>query len=136
MNRRLILFINTIAVLLLQAIPNTIALHYYTVNGIGTYMESFFNIAKLWGSGLLWYPVITVCSVLGCAFALLYLLRKRAWMRFTVLGLSAMSLLCTGIPIWEMSRSADNFSAIITLIAVLSVADIVLCAIPDRKKAD
>lgn len=135
MNRRVILFIHTVVLLLLQAIPNTIAIHYYTVYGIGTYMESFFHIADLWGAGLLWYPVITVCSVLGCAFALLYLLRGRAWMRFTVLGLSAMTLLCLGIPIWEMFLSAKNFSALMILIAVLSIADIVLCAIPERKKA-
>lgn len=135
MNRRIIIFINAVAAVLLQAIPNTIPMGFYTVYGIGTRMESFFNIGYLWSWGTIWYPVATVCSLAAALFALVYLLRGRAWARYTLLSLEGVVVLCMALPIYEMFLSPKNLSTVILLIAILALANVVLCAIPKKKTA-
>ncbi len=133
MNRRIIIFINAVAVVLLQAIPNTIPMGFYTVYGIGINMESFFDIGYLWRWGEIWYPAATVCSFAGVLFALLYLLRGKAWMKYTLLTLEGIVVLCMLLPIYEMFLSAKNLSIVILLIALLALSSVILCAIPSRR---
>ena len=135
MNRRIIILIHATAAVLLQAIPNTIVTAVFTVYGTGYQTASFFDMGHLWGSGMLFAPPATLCSVAALLFALLYFLRGNAWERITVLVLHALTLAFLSFPIYLMLADLRRFSLVILLIAVLSLMNLILCAVPERKKA-
>ena len=127
-------FINALAIVLLQLIPKTIVLVAGVPTGGVYYYESFIcDFPLLWGMGELWFPAITVLSFISLFFAFALLIWNRQWSKIAILSTSIPAFLLILIPITGMIRNPNTFSVVLVIIFVLSISKIIITAISMKR---
>ena len=130
MKNRIIIFVHALTIVLLQFIPDTIILAVGVPGGGAYHHGSFiYDFSLLWGMGELWFPPVTVSSIISLCFAFVLLMRDRQWCKIVILSTSIPSLLLMSIPIIEMLRDTNRFSAVLLIIFVLLISEIVFTAV-------
>ena len=127
-------FINALAIVLLQLIPKTIVLVAGVPTGGVYYYESFIcDFPLLWGMGELWFPAMTVLSFISRFFAFALLIWNRQWSKIAILSTSIQAFLLILIPITGMIRNPNTFSVVLVIIFVLSISKIIITAISMKR---
>lgn len=127
-------FINALAIVLLQLIPKTIVLVAGVPTGGVYYYESFIcDFPLLWGMGELWFPAMTVLSFISLFFAFTLLIWNRQWSKIAILSTSIPAFLLILIPITGMIRNPNTFSVVLVIIFVLSISKIIITAISMKR---
>lgn len=127
-------FINALAIVLLQLIPKTIVLVAGVPTGGVYYYESFIcDFPLLWGMGELWFPAMTVLSFISLFFAFALLIWNRQWSKIAILSTSIPAFLLILIPITGMIRNLNTFSVVLVIIFVLSISKIIITAISMKR---
>ena len=130
MKHKIVIFIHAITIVLLQFIPKTIILAAGVPGGGVYYHESFiYDFALLWGMGSLWYPSITVLSVITLCFSIVLLMKNLQWSKIVILSASILTLLLMLIPMIEMIKDPNQFSAVPVIIFVLLISEIIFTAL-------
>ena len=127
-------FINALAIVLLQLIPKTIVLVAGVPTGGVYYYESFIcDFPLLWGMGELWFLAMTVLSFISLFFAFALLIWNRQWSKIAILSTSIPAFLLILIPITGMIRNPNTFSVVLVIIFVLSISKIIITAISMKR---
>ena len=127
-------FINALAIVLLQLIPKTIVLVAGVPTGGVYYYESFIcDFPLLWVMGELWFPAMTVLSFISLFFAFALLIWNRQWSKIAILSTSIPAFLLILIPITGMIRNPNTFSVVLVIIFVLSISKIIITAISMKR---
>lgn len=127
-------FINALAIVLLQLIPKTIVLVAGVPTGGVYYYESFIcDFPLLWVMGELWFPAMTVLSFISLFFAFTLLIWNRQWSKIAILSTSIPAFLLILIPITGMIRNPNTFSVVLVIIFVLSISKIIITAISMKR---
>lgn len=127
-------FINALAIVLLQLIPKTIVLVAGVPTGGVYYYESFIcDFPLLWGMGELWFPAMTVLSFISLFFAFALLIWNRQWSKIAILSTRIPAFLLILIPITGMIRNPNTFSVVLVIIFVLSISKIIITAISMKR---
>ena len=127
-------FINALAIVLLQLIPKTIVLVAGVPTGGVYYYESFIcDFPLLWGMGELWFPAMTVLSFISLFFAFALLIWNRQWSKIAILSTSIPAFLLMLIPITGMIKNPNTFSVVLVIIFVLSISKIIITAISMKR---
>ena len=127
-------FINALAIVLLQFIPKTIVLVAGVPTGGVYYYESFIcDFPLLWGMGELWFLAMTVLSFISLFFAFALLIWNRQWSKIAILSTSIPAFLLILIPITGMIRNPNTFSVVLVIIFVLSISKIIITAISMKR---
>lgn len=131
---RIIVFIHALAIVLLQFIPNTIVLAAGVPGGGSYYYESFiYDFSHLWGMGALWYPPITVFSIISLCLAIVLLIWNYQWSKIVILSASIPTFLLMMIPIIGMIRNPNTFSIVLVSIFVLLISEIVFTIVSMKR---
>ena len=134
---RVMVFIHALAVVLLQFIPNAI-ITASAVNGgkmVYSAYSFIYDFGHLWGSGSLWYPALTVLSVVTLCFAVLLLIRGREWSKIAVLVTSVLSILLLLIPIVIMISDPNRISIVQIAIIALLISEMIFTAVSVKWRA-
>ena len=131
MKYRIILFLNSLIVCLLQLIPNTIICATATGDPDKLIYNrfSFYWDIQLWGMGGFWYPLISFLSLLTLCFAVIMLIRGSLWSRIAIFASSVPQILLMWIPIHAMAGDPNRFSLVLVLMFVLMISEFVLSII-------
>ena len=131
MKYRIILFLNSLIVCLLQLIPNTIICATATGDPDKLIYNrySFYWDIQLWGMGSFWYPLISFLSLLTLCFAVIMLIRGSQWSRIAIFASSVPQILLMWIPIHAMAGDPNRFSLVLVLMFVLMISEFVLSII-------
>ena len=131
MRYRIILFLNSLIVCLLQLIPNTIICATATSDPDKLIYNrfSFYWDIQLWGMGGFWYPLISFLSLLTLCFAVIMLIRGSQWSRIAIFASSVPQILLMWIPIHAMAGDPNRFSLVLVLMFVLMISEFVLSII-------
>ncbi|MBQ6262668.1 MAG: hypothetical protein IJK58_04050 [Clostridia bacterium] len=134
---RVMVFIHALAVVLLQFIPNAI-ITASAVNGgkmVYSAYSFIYDFGHLWGSGSLWYPALTVLSVVTLCFAVFLLIRGREWSKIAVLVTSVLSILLLLIPIVIMISDPNRISIVQIAIIALLISEMIFTAVSVKWRA-
>ena len=130
MKLRMVIFVNSLSIVLLQLIPKTIVLVAGVPDGGTYYYESFiYDFSLLWGMGTLWYPPITIFSIISLLFAFVLLIWNRRWSKIAILSTSIPAFLLMLIPIIGMINNSNTFSIVLVMIFVLLISEIIITAV-------
>lgn len=131
MKYRIILFLNSLIVCLLQLIPNTIICATATGDPDKLIYNrfSFYWDIQLWGMGSFWYPLISFLSLLTLCFAVIMLIRGSQWSKIAILAATTPQILLMLIPIHAMAGDPNRFSIVYVLMFVLMISEFVLSII-------
>lgn len=131
MKYRIILFLNSLIVCLLQLIPNTIICATATGDPDKLIYNrySFYWDIQLWGMGSFWYPLISFLSLLTLCFAVIMLIRGSQWSKIAILAATTPQILLMLIPIHAMAGDPNRFSIVLVLMFVLMISEFVLSII-------
>ncbi|MEE1170868.1 MAG: hypothetical protein U0K87_00785 [Ruminococcus sp.] len=131
MKYRIILFLNSLIVCLLQLIPNTIICATATGDPDKLIYNrySFYWDIQLWGMGSFWYPLISFLSLLTLCFAVIMLIRGSQWSKIAILAATTPQILLMLIPIHAMAGDSNRFSIVLVLMLVLMISEFVLSII-------
>ena len=136
MKHRIVIFIHSITIVLLQFIPNTIILAAGVPGGGSYYYESFiYDFSHLWGMGVLWIPPVTVFSFISLCFAFLLLIWDRLWSKIVILSTSIPSLLLMLISIIVMIRNPNTFSIVLVIIFVLLISESIFTTVSMKRRS-
>ncbi len=130
MKIRIIIFIHALAIVLLQAIPNTVILPGYNFY----WNESFFDMLHLWGMGALWYPLITLLSIISLVFAVVLLICNCKWSKIVIVFTNVSALLLMLIPIIMMIKDINCFSVALVIIFVLLISESIIIALSMKRR--
>ncbi len=135
MKYRIILFVHSLLICLLQLIPNTIISATWAggPDKIIYNRYSFFWDIQIWGMGEPWYPLISFFSLLTLCFAVIMLIRDSKWSKIAILASSVPQILLTLIPIFFMVRNMNTFSIVIVLMFILMISEFVFSVISVAK---
>ncbi len=131
MKYRIILFVHSLLICLLQLIPNTIISATWAGGSdkIIYNRYSFFWDVQLWGMGGFWYPLISFLSLLTLCFAVIMLIRGSQWSKIAILAATTPQILLMLIPIHAMAGDPNRFSIVLVLMFVLMISEFVLSII-------
>ena len=134
---RVMVFIHALAVVLLHFRPNAI-ITASAVNGgkmVYSAYSFIYDFGHLWGSGSLWYPALTVLSVVTLCFAVFLLIRGREWSKIAVLVTSVLSILLLLIPIVIMISDPNRISIVQIAIIALLISEMIFTAVSVKWRA-
>lgn len=131
MKYRIILFLHSLLICLLQLIPNTIICATATGDPDKLIYNrySFYWDIQLWGMGSFWYPLISFLSLLTLCFAVIMLIRGSQWSKIAILAATTPQILLMLIPINAMAGDPNRFSIVLVLMFVLMISEFMLSII-------